>query len=73
MRWLGPYLSKGNDSKSVSPPRHADTKTMDYLIHLQNKVRVYEQALLTIYWETSEPFINNVAHKALEDAKGDSK
>lgn len=73
MRWLGPYLSKGNDTKSVPQPRHADTKTMDHLIHLQNKVMIYEQALLKIYWETSEMFIHNVAHRALEDAKGDSK
>ena len=73
MRWLGPYISKGNEPKSVSPPRHADTKTMDYLIHLQKKVMIYEQALLTIYWETDEPFINNGAHLALEEAQEEKK
>lgn len=71
MRWFNSYLSKGKES--VSHPRHADTKTMDHLISLQKKVMIYEQALLTIYWETKEPFINNVAHLALEKAKEEKK
>lgn len=68
MKWLAPYLSKGR-GPSIGEGRHADTETVKDLLDLRRKVRIYEDALLKIYWETNEPFVNNIAHVALTEAE----
>ena len=62
------FVSRGSNT-SVTIARHADTKTMNHIIELEKKVRVYELALLTIYWEAEDRFIHNVAAVALETYK----
>jgi hypothetical protein len=63
------FVSRGSNT-NVTKTRHADIETMNHLIRLQNKVCVYEAALLIIYREAEDRFIHNVAATALENQDG---
>ena len=64
------FVSPGRDTGITNTTkRHADKETMDHLIKLQTKARIYEEALLKIYWETEDVFTHNVVAVSLKKAE----
>lgn len=66
VRWIGPYISKGQEPRNVVK-RHADDVTLARLLKLEKDVRICRDALTKIYWETEDRNISNIVARTLEE------